>query len=163
MHLLRQMSKPEYVAWLANVVPSYAADKVALDRWSKEEAVQRATEEYEQLLPRGLETEGNYFFSILENSGVVVGSLWFVEAERIGYKVAYLFDISIKPAHRRQGHATRALEALEQEATRRGLAGVALAVFGHNSSARSLYSRLGYSPTNLNLYKSLLTSAASDA
>ena len=163
MQVLRQMTEPEYADWLAVVIPSYAADKVALHRWTAEEAVDRAKKEYEQLLPKGLQTENNYFYAVLNGSGQTVGSLWFVEAPRVGYRVAYVFDIFVKSEHRRQGHANRALAALEIEAAARGLAGIALQVFGHNLSARSLYSKLGYSPTNINLYKPLSAHAKSDA
>ena len=136
---------------------------MALHRWATEEAVERAKKEYEQLLPKGLQTENNFFFAVLNDSGKTVGSLWFVEAPRVGYRVAHVFDIFVKLEHRRQGHAIRALEALEVEAAARGLAGIALQVFGHNLSARSLYSKLGYSPTNINLYKPLSAHANSDA
>ena len=163
MQVLRPMTESEYAEWLAVVIPSYAADKVALHRWTTEEAVDRAKKEYEQLLPKGLQTESNYFFAVLNGSGETVGSLWFVEAARVGYRVAYVFDIFVKPEYRRQGQAIRALEALEVEAAARGLAGIALQVFGHNLSARSLYSKLGYSPTNINLYKPLPARAKSDA
>ena len=163
MQVLRQITEPEYADWLAVVIPSYAADKVALHRWTAEEAVDRAKKEYEQLLPKGLQTENNYFYAVLNGSGQTVGSLWFVEAPRVGYRVAYVFDIFVKSEHRRQGHANRALAALEIEAAARGLAGIALQVFGHNLSARSLYSKLGYSPTNINLYKPLSAHAKSDA
>ena len=163
MQVLRLMTEPEYVEWFAAVIPSYAADKVALHRWTTEEALERAAKEYEQLLPKGLQTANNYFFAVLSGSGKTVGSLWFVEAPRVGYSVAYVFDIFVKSEHRRQGHAIRALEALEIEAAARGLAGIALQVFGHNLSARSLYSKLGYSPTNINLYKPLPAHTKSDA
>ena len=161
--VLRPMNAPEYAAWLAATVPAYSADKVTTGRWAEDQAVELATREYEQLLPKGFETENNYFFVVLDESGSSVGSLWFVEAPRIGYKVAYLFDIIIWPNHRRMGHARRALAALEIEAAARGLAGIALHVFGHNKAGRSLYSRLGYEPTNINLYKPLSLSSQSDA
>jgi len=160
MQVLRPMTEPEFADWLAAVIPSYAADKVALDRWSKEEAIARAEKEYAQLLPNGLMTDNNFFFALLDASGEAVGSLWFVEAERIGYRVAYLFDLVIKPSHRRRGHAMRALQALEAEAARRGLAGVALQVFGHNLAGRALYSKLGFSPTNIQMYKPLAVGAS---
>ena len=163
MQVLRRMNDSEYATWFEAIVPSYAADKVALHRWSEEEAIDRAKKEYEQLLPRGLETEGNYFCAVLDEAGQTVGSLWFVEAERVGFRVAYVFHIGIKHDHRRRGHATRALAALEVEAASRGLAGIALQVFGHNLNARYLYSKLGYEPTNINLYKPLSASANSDA
>ena len=163
MQVLRLMTEQEYAEWLAIVIPLYAADKVALHRWTTEEAVDRAKKEYEQLLPKGLQTENNYFYAVLNGFGQTVGSLWFVEAPRVGYRVAYVFDIYVKSEHRRQGHAVRALEALETEAATRGLAGIALQVFGHNLSARSLYSKLSYSPTNINLYKALSAHAKHDA
>ena len=64
----------------------------------------------------------------------------------------------VMPEHRRQGHAYGALLALEHEARRLGLTGVALHVFGHNTTAQARYAKLGYSPTNINLFKSLGTS-----
>jgi predicted GNAT family acetyltransferase len=33
----------------------------------------------------------------------------------------------------------------------------ALHVFGHNTTAQALYAKLGYSPTNINLFKALGT------
>ena len=163
MQVLRPMSTAEYAAWLTAAVPAYAADKVASDRWSHEEAAERARKEYDQLLPMGLETENNFFFAVLDESGNTVRSLWFTEAPRIGYKVAYVLDIIIQQQYRRQGHASRAFHAMEVEATKRGLAGIALHVFGNNVGARAFYSELGYTPTNINLYKSLSYPARGDA
>ena len=51
----------------------------------------------------------------------------------------YIYDIEIDPQHRRHGHAYRALLALEEEARRLELAGVALHVFRHNITAQALY------------------------
>jgi len=162
MKVLRPMNTAEYAAWLTAAVPAYAADKVAADRWPREEAAELARKEYEQLLPMGLETENNFFYAVLDESGKAVGSLWFAEAARIGYRVAYVFDIVIQQPYRRQGHAGRALRALEVEAADRGLAGVALHVFGNNVGARALYAELGYTPTNINLYKRLPLPARGD-
>jgi ribosomal protein S18 acetylase RimI-like enzyme len=37
----------------------------------------------------------------------------------------------------------------------RGLAGIALHVFGHNAGAQVLYERLGFKATNINKFKAL--------
>ena len=66
-----------------------------------------------------------------------------------------MYDIAVHPGHQRQGHATRAFAALEDEVRRRGLAGIALHVFGHNAGAQALYCRLGYQTTNINMFKPL--------
>ena len=163
MHILRPMTEPEYAAWLAALVPAYAADKVAVGRWSEEEAVEMARKEYGELLPKGLATENNHLLTIVDQSDQPVGSLWFGEGQRVGYKVAFVFDLIVKPEYRRLGHARRALLALEMEAAKRGLAGIALHVFGHNADGRALYAKLGYAPTNINLYKPIAPSDNSDA
>ncbi len=163
MHVLRKMTEPEYAVWLDALVPAYAADKVAVGRWSKQEAIELARKEYGELLPMGLETENNYLFAVLDQSGQPIGSLWFGEGQRVGYKVAFVFDLVIETKYRRLGHAKRALLALEIEAAKRGLAGIALHVFGHNAGGRALYAELGYAPTNINLYKTITPRGNSDA
>ena len=38
---------------------------------------------------------------------------------------------------------------------RLGLQGIALHVFGHNTGAQALYGKLGYVPTNINMFKAV--------
>ena len=76
--------------------------------------------------------------------------------QRLGARtVAYVFDLGVKPAHRRQGHARRAFVALEAQVRELGLDGISLHVFGHNAAARALYDSLGYAPASLTLFKPL--------
>jgi ribosomal protein S18 acetylase RimI-like enzyme len=75
-------------------------------------------------------------------------------------RIAYIYDLAIDPAHQRRGHATRALRALEEEVHALGLAGIALHVFGHNVGAQTLYAKLGYEPTNINMYKPVAKAGA---
>lgn len=151
---LRAMTEAEYAAWLVRIVPEYAADKVRTGAWSAEESVERSRDEYARLLPAGVATPGHHLFTIVdETSGVDVGTLWFTEAPRAGYSVAYVFNVAVWPEHRRQGHARRAFEALQIEVARRGLKGIALQVFGHNDAGRALYESLGFEPVNLVLFK----------
>lgn len=133
-------------------VPAYGREKVAAGQWSEEEALERSRKEIAELLPQGLATPDNFLFE-LQADGASVGSLWFAVAERGGRKVAYLYDVIVRPEHQRHGHAMRALVALEAKVRELGLAGIALHVFGHNRSARALYEKLGYEATNINLYK----------
>lgn len=133
-------------------VPAYAREKVAAGQWPEDEALDRSRREIEELLPQGPLTPGNYLFE-MHAAGESVGALWFAAAERGGKKVAYLYDIVVRPEHRRKGHATRALIAAEDKVRELGLSGIALHVFGHNGSARALYEKLGFVPTNINLYK----------
>ena len=69
--------------------------------------------------------------------------------------IAYVYDIVIESSTDVRVTASGALEALEREVVRRGLAGIGLHVFGHNAGARALYEKLGFVTTNVNLFKPL--------
>jgi ribosomal protein S18 acetylase RimI-like enzyme len=149
------MSQTEYADWAERAIASYAADKVASGQWIEAQAVSLATREYAQLLPQGLSTPDHHLFTLTDDEGTCVGVLWFALTNKFNAPVAYLYNIEVNAEHRRQGHAHRALLALEDEARRLGLTGIALHVFGHNTGAQALYARLGYGPTNINLFKPL--------
>ena len=156
---LRPMTQPEYAAWKAETIPAYAADKVASGQWSKEESLELSRNEHEELLPQGLATPDNHLFAIVDVDGSpdapLVGILWFAVKTKFAAKIAYVFDISVRPERQRQGHGHRAFIALEEEVRRLGLAGIALHVFGHNPGAQALYAKLGFHPTNISLYKAV--------
>ena len=149
------MRDDEYEAFLATAVPDYAADNVASGQWAKEEALELSRKALLELLPQGRQTPDNYLFNILDDQGQPVGTLWIAAKEQAGKRVAYIYDIRIRPECQRHGHATRALAAVEDEARKLGLCGIGLHVFGHNTGARALYETRGYRPTNINMFKEL--------
>ena len=155
MSVLRPISDDEYANWLEAIIPGYAEDKVVSGQWPAESALDLARKTYAELLPDGRHTEDNYVYSILDADGEVVGTLWFVAMPRANRRVAHVYDVYVLPERRRQGHAFRAFQALEREAALLGLTGITLHVFGHNHEARALYEKLGYLPTNINMYKPL--------
>ena len=163
MTTLRRMTEDEYAAWVDATVPAYAEDKVASGQWAQAESLARSRKELDELLPQGLATPANRFFTIVDAQGAPVGRLWIAEQIRGDARIAYVYDIGIHPERQREGHARRALLALEDEARRLGLAGIALHVFGHNTGARALYATLGFEPTNLHLFKPLAHAAAGPA
>ena len=111
--------------------------------------------EYDDLLPQGLETPDNYFFTIVDSRSAAVGVLWFAVKTKFSARIAYVFDVSVRPDRQREGHALRGFLALEDEVKKLGLSGIALHVFGHNTGARALYTKLGFQPTNISLFKSV--------
>jgi ribosomal protein S18 acetylase RimI-like enzyme len=126
---------------------------VASGRWAADESLELARGEYAQLLPHGLRTDEQFLLTIVGARGQAVGSLWFGRVPRAGGGIAYVYDLVVRPRHRRRGHATRAFLALEAEVRKLGLVGIALHVFGHNVGAQALYAKLGFQPTNINLFK----------
>ena len=69
--------------------------------------------------------------------------------------MAYVYEVLVHPEHRHQGHTTRAFLRLEEEVRQRGMAGIALHVFGHNAGAKHLYEQLGFRTTNVNMFKAV--------
>jgi ribosomal protein S18 acetylase RimI-like enzyme len=153
MPVLRPMTQAEYVEWLKETIPGYAADKVASGQWSQDESLQLSKKEYEELMPQGLATTDNFLYMIEDSDSNPVGVLWFAVKKKFNARIAYVYDIEVWPHQRRKGHAYRAFGALEQEVRRLGLTGIALHVFGHNAEAQALYAKLGFRPTNINLFK----------
>jgi ribosomal protein S18 acetylase RimI-like enzyme len=147
------MTKSEYDEWVEESISGYAADKVASGQWSQEESLELSRKENHELLPLGLETPENHFFAVVDSQSVAVGMLWFAVKTKFSARIAYVFDVNIRPERQREGHAMRAFLALEEEARRLGLSGIALHVFGHNAGARALYDKLGFRPTNISLFK----------
>jgi ribosomal protein S18 acetylase RimI-like enzyme len=149
------MTEAEFAAWCDAIVPDYAAEKVKSGEWQENEALAKSRESLDGLLPRGIDTPDNRLFAIVGADGESVGMLWFAVRERSGSRIAYVYNIAIDPRFRRQGHAERAFAALEQEASRLGLEGIGLHVFGHNRGAISLYEKLGFAATDITMFKPL--------
>lgn len=155
MATLVPMTDFEYGDYVAEAIPSYAAEKVASGQWSQEDALELSKKSLEELLPQGKDTPDNHLFTIRDDQSHVVGILWIAAQDRAGKRIAYVYDVSIKPEHRRKGYAAGAFRALEREVRALGLSGIALHVFGHNSAAQALYAKLDYVPTNITMFKPL--------
>ncbi|MGE5337002.1 MAG: GNAT family N-acetyltransferase [Gemmatimonadota bacterium] len=154
MTVLVPMTEAEYAEFVAQTVVAYAADKVASGEWLPHESLALAQKVFDELLPQGLATPGNHLFTIRPRRDLAaVGRLWFAVQERAGKRIAYVYDVGVQPQHQRQGHASGAFFALEAEAARLGLSGIALHVFGHNAAAQAMYVKLGFHVTDINMYK----------
>jgi ribosomal protein S18 acetylase RimI-like enzyme len=156
MTTLSPMTTAEFEAWRETQIPVYAHDKVVCGEWSEAESLARSRAEVEALLPDGLETLGHHLWSIRDAAQAgSIGALWVAVQQSDARRVAYVFDLIVKPAYRGQGHARRAFQALEAQVREMQLDGIALHVFGHNAAARALYESLGYAETNIMMFKPL--------
>ncbi len=154
MTVLSPMRAEAYAAYLESSVAGYAEDNIAAGRWPRQGAVGRSRASYLELLPHGLATPDNYLYEIMaDEGGPVVGVIWFAVEMRHGVRTAFVYDLEIESAHRRQGHARRAFLALEALVAGLGLDSIGLHVFGQNHAAQALYSQLGYVVTGINMVK----------
>ena len=149
------MTAEQYRRWLPASIADYAMENVVSGRWSRDEALERSREEFDKLLPRGLDTPEHILWSITRTSDKEsVGVLW-IQAIKKPTPHVFIFNIEIYEAFRRRGYAEQAMKKLEDEARRMGLHSIRLHVFGHNTAARPLYEKLGYVATNINMAKEL--------
>ena len=148
------MDDAAFAAWFAQSLPAYAQSHVEDGKWSADEALAKARAEHDALLPQGLATPRHHF-RLLRRGDEVLGHVWFAEIEEGGRRGAYVYDIEVRPAVRRQGVARRAFELVEADARALGLAFIGLHVFGPNAGARQLYGRLGFVETNIVMRKEL--------
>jgi ribosomal protein S18 acetylase RimI-like enzyme len=162
MTILTPMSEAAFAVYLAKAIPEFAQDKVNAGQWAAEVALELSRSGYAEQLPQGLATPDNFFFTVRDAATRTdIGMLWFAVQERAGQQIAYVYDVYIHTEHQHKGHASRAFAALDGEARQRGLTGVALHVFGHNTGAQALYQKLGYLTTNINMFKTLGATALS--
>jgi RimJ/RimL family protein N-acetyltransferase len=153
---LQPMKETEYQEYLAVAIADYAQEHVKAGRWNAENALQSATQEYQQLLPDGLHTKNQYLFTIVdEQTETKVGMLWFAATERANEPAAFVFDVIVYEPYRRRGYGEQAFHALETKVREMGLKKISLHVFGHNYAARAMYEKLGYIATNVTMSKSL--------
>lgn len=156
MTTLLPMRPERYPAYLESAIAGYAQDNVSAGRWPEVGSLERSREDFASLLPQGLATPEHVLYEILSHDGgPTIGSVWVHIERKFGAVSAYVYDLKIEPAFRRQGHAERALQALEAIATAAGAGGIGLNVFADNVGAQALYRKLGYVTTNFNMRKTL--------
>lgn len=144
----------EYLEW---GIKNYAYEKVKSGNWTKEHAMEDSRKVYEKLLPRGLETKGQYLFTIFDEvKQVKVGILWLgVRTEDEEIPGGWIWDIMIYEPFRGKGYAKLALHAMDEKAKTLGLSQISLHVFGSNVPAINLYKNAGYETSNLIMSKKL--------
>jgi ribosomal protein S18 acetylase RimI-like enzyme len=156
MAMLIPMPAERFAEFVNAASASHALDNIAIGRWSAQEAAALARAELERLLPQGHHTPDHYFYDIrADPQGVALGFVWFADLLRGSKRVIYLFQLLVYPEHRRRGHARSALAAIEALARERGVATVALNVFGGNLGAQELYRSVGYVVTSMSMQREL--------
>jgi ribosomal protein S18 acetylase RimI-like enzyme len=156
---LTPMTLAEFEAFCDRSIPTFAGEKVQAGAWSAAEAPLLAHNLFTEMLPQGSATRGHFFFMIRDRAGREIGSLWFAAEKRGDASAGFVYDIEIRPEHRRKGHASRALRELDDKARELGLIGIGLHVFGHNEGAQALYRALGYATTDISMFKTLTSPA----
>lgn len=156
MLALEPLAPSSFSEFVDRAIAGYASDNVAAGRLKPKGGLEVARKEMEQLLPGGIDTPGHSVFGLtVSGQSAPVGYLWVASMQRGSAKVAYIYQIMVKPECRRRGYAGEALQQVEALARKDGHSAMALNVFAKNTQAQSLYSSLGYFVTNVYMVKPL--------
>jgi GNAT superfamily N-acetyltransferase len=150
---LEPMTPATYEEWRDRSITGYAAENVRSGRWTADEALAEATQQFLELLPDGIATARQFLWTVGAEDGSDVGILWVGTERRPGQ--AFIYDIEMAESRRGEGFGTATLLALEDWCRANGISSVGLHVFGHNEGAWRLYKRMGYSETSVQMEKRL--------
>ncbi|WP_226789983.1 GNAT family N-acetyltransferase [Rahnella sikkimica] len=156
MTVLVPMSAAFYEEFAELLAKDYAEENVTAGLWLPDTALERARSATQNALPQGVETPDHYLYEIRqEEHGETVGYLWFANTERYGVRSAFVYELTVYPQFRRQGHAVAAFRLMEERLRELGSVAIELNVFASNPGAQALYASLGYVTTKMNMRKPL--------
>lgn len=154
--LLIPMTCEEFKSFVSHSVAGYARDIQQTYDVRAELALQSATEDFNAMLPDGVETEGQHLFRLCSQDGLEVGIAWIgVQREEPMPAKLFIHELEIHQAFRRQGCGRQALTAIEQWAVERDIPRMELNVFAHNKAAQALYRRAGMRTCEMTMGKDL--------
>ncbi|WP_077324165.1 GNAT family N-acetyltransferase [Virgibacillus siamensis] len=148
---LEKMNTVEFQQYLSYAIKNFAEEQIKAGNWKQQGAINKATEEYNKLLPDGEKTENNHLF-IIRDGEQEVGMIWL--AHKTSEK-GFIYDLNIWEGNQSKGYGTLAMKEVEFIAENLGLKKIGLHVFGHNKVAKGLYEKLGYMETNIKMEKTL--------
>ncbi len=154
MSKLVPMTQAEYEAFLARLIPEYAADNVKAGYWDESEALEKSRKQTESLLPQGLQTKDHYLYTLYDGDEAV-GLIWLRADVDQPKKSGFIFDVEIDEKFRGKGYGRQIMLLIEKKARELGLKSIGLHVFGENRVARNLYESIGYEVSSLNMIKKL--------
>jgi len=151
---LEPMNEHEYASFIQREINDYATENVAAGRWLQDEAMAQSRKAHKDLLPSGRETVNQHFFIVREEgTGKEVGAIWLAIIEQTMEKEAFVYYIEMLEGSRGKGFGGLTLMAVEKKARELGASKISLHAFWHNQRAISLYKRIGYAVTSVNMAK----------
>lgn len=156
MLYLKPMNETEYRRFLDYAIADYAEEKVRAGNYAPVDAMVLSTQEYQELLPDGVDTKDNFLLMLVDEAiSKTVGFIWLMLQQTGTLHTVVIVNILVYEEFRGQGYGTRVLHLVEEKARSLGIGRITLHAFGHNTRARSLYERLGYTTTNVHMAKNL--------
>ncbi|MEN1969063.1 GNAT family N-acetyltransferase [Lentibacillus sp. N15] len=151
---LLPMNKETFKQYYQHHLKEYANEHVKAGNWEEDEAIKKAQDEFNQLLPEGLATKDHVLFSVLHEEEQI-GNLWLHIRIKNQEKQIFIYDIELDEKQRGKGLGKATMEALDDYAKSEGIKQIRLHVFAHNKRAMALYKKMGYEMTDYHMQKRL--------
>ncbi|MFG3698371.1 GNAT family N-acetyltransferase [Micromonospora sp. NPDC047620] len=148
------MTDRQYLRYRERAEESYAQNICDSGAMPLPEARRKAQEDYGQLLPDGLATEGHHLWTAYDGDDEV-GMLWLHVEQKSDGPHAFGYDFEVRADLRRKGYGRAMIQAVEKLCRERGVVSIGLSVFGFNLPARTLYEQMGFEVTALQMRKRL--------
>ncbi|MFT8853357.1 GNAT family N-acetyltransferase [Leuconostoc suionicum] len=150
---LENMTAAHFDYYMSSSIKEYAVEKVQAGSWTQEDSLDNAKLTYDRLLPDGLNTPNNFFFSIIKGDNVI-GYIW-LGPDSENKNIAFIFDFEIYDAYQNNGFGSQAISLASTKAKTLGFTSVGLHVFGTNSRAIHVYEKAGFEITDIKMQKKL--------
>ena len=146
MITLHKMTEDGFRAFRQSSVSEYTSDLMKGRELSPEQALKEAEEEFDMILPDGLETKYSYLMNIEDANENKVGWIFFKYIANGEDDQSYVFleDLLIFKSERRKGFASAAIKEMNTQAKKDGCSSSALFVWDHNPDGLRLYKKCGY-------------------
>ncbi len=142
---LEKMTLEDYNDYILSAITNYETELIRSGRYNTNQAAHEfAVWEYNDIFKNGFCTPDTYLYNIAVN-GQKVGILWFLNEDKQGFPgEAFIGDFLIYEMYRKKGYGYQALLVAESLAKAQGLTEMRLGVMNHNTKAKNLYIRAGY-------------------
>lgn len=134
----RPFTKEEYFRFEEWEIEAYADALVRSKTESKEDALCISAEEIEEMLPDGLDTKGNFFFTAVTEDGKDAGFIWYSETD---VDEIFISELFVSDEYKDKGAGEAILSQLEKESQ---ASLISLHVFDCDKEALKLYKNAGY-------------------
>jgi RimJ/RimL family protein N-acetyltransferase len=154
---LEPMSSELFASYIKEAVSHFSREYVIAGICNEKEAVAICRATYEKSLPLGIATPDNHLFAINRPEGpVTIGMAWLAIWKHSGKHSAFICDVFIRPEWRNKGYGTQTMQLLEKKSRElKNVSEIGLHVLWQNEVAQSVYKKLGFKPTGINMIKHL--------
>lgn len=153
---LSPMTEEEFQTYQEDDIRRLAKEYAKAGDWAEAEALENSRKEHQRLLPDGVKTKNQQFFTVTDGKGgQKVGLIWLEVNHDVSIPYAFIYDFFINEDQRRKGYGARTLQAAEKWLKSMGIKHVSLHVYGHNKIAQELYKKSGFEITGIFMRKKL--------